>query len=136
MIRSINKILLDVYSTIEKLIVVIINYTNTTVFSFTLNMFLKSFQVLKRMQLLLGNSFCVCLLTWILIPKRSSIHTSHVPQVINYQTYLYFLTSIKVTKIDTILFNIKYIFHFRHGEYSICLRSCEGYYPPTQFEGV
>ena len=44
--------------------------------------------------------------------------------------------ALKAIKIHIILFDIKYIFHFRHGEYSICLRSCEGYYPPTQFEGV
>ena len=47
-----------------------------------------------------------------------------------------FLIQQKAIKIHIILFDIKYIFHFRHGEYSICLRSCEGYYPPTQFEGV
>ena len=31
---------------------------------------------------------------------------------------------------------IKSFFDFRYGKYSICLRSCEGYDPPTQFEGV
>ena len=34
------------------------------------------------------------------------------------------------------IINVKQSIYFRYGKYSVRLRSCEGYYPPTQFEGV